>query len=130
MKPFKSASAEASLVDVLDQHAPRLQACPQRASGDSYGPEEGSDAWLLLNALIGNGSGNSDRTDPDMVGATARVALDDSYDNAGAPFASGLGEDTSNLSALFARFENSCRHPPEPGGKVEGRFQRLQRYSD
>jgi GAF domain-containing protein len=37
---------------VLGQHIARLQACLQQVSGDSYGPEEGSDAWLLLNALI------------------------------------------------------------------------------
>lgn len=37
---------------VLGQHIARLQACLQQISGDSYGPEEGSDAWLLLNALI------------------------------------------------------------------------------
>jgi len=38
---------------VLAQHVARLKVCLQQASGDSYGPEEGSDAWLLLNALIG-----------------------------------------------------------------------------
>src|SRR3989441_1143257 len=135
MKPSISkvpacASVEASLVGVLYQHAPRLQACLQRASGDSHGPEEGSDAWLLLNALIGNERGDSDSIDPDMVGATARVALDDSSDNAGAPFASGLGEDTSNLSALLARLEDSGRHLAEQGGKLEARFQGLQRYID
>src|SRR5579883_83181 len=31
----------------------RLRASLQRVSGDSRGPEEGSDAWLLLNALSG-----------------------------------------------------------------------------
>lgn len=39
---------------VLHAHIARLQACLQHVSGDSHGPEEGSDAWLLLNALIGN----------------------------------------------------------------------------
>ncbi|GCE17755.1 GAF domain-containing protein [Dictyobacter kobayashii] len=39
---------------VLHTHITRLQACLQRVSGDSHGPEEGSDAWLLLNALVGN----------------------------------------------------------------------------
>ena len=37
---------------VLGQHVARLQVCLQHVSGDSSGPEEGSDAWLLLNALI------------------------------------------------------------------------------
>lgn len=39
---------------VLAQHIARLRVCLQQVSGDSYGPEEGSDAWLLLNALIGS----------------------------------------------------------------------------
>jgi putative methionine-R-sulfoxide reductase with GAF domain len=39
---------------VLRAHIVRLQACLQHVSGDSQGPEEGSDAWLLLNTLIGN----------------------------------------------------------------------------
>ena len=36
------------------QHAARLRVCLQQVSGDSEGPEEGSDAWLLLHALIGD----------------------------------------------------------------------------
>ncbi|MEO8973456.1 MAG: GAF domain-containing protein [Ktedonobacteraceae bacterium] len=39
---------------VLAEHTTRLRVCLQQATGDSEGPEEGSDAWLLLNALIGN----------------------------------------------------------------------------
>src|SRR6266568_3891310 len=39
---------------VLSQHIGRLQGCLQHASGESSGPEEGSDAWLLLNALVGD----------------------------------------------------------------------------
>ena len=39
------------LENVLARYADRLRACLQQASGDSSGPEEGSDAWLLLNAL-------------------------------------------------------------------------------
>lgn len=39
---------------ILAQHIARLRVCLQHASGDSEGPEEGSDAWLLLEALIGN----------------------------------------------------------------------------
>ncbi len=37
---------------VLAQYSSRLQVCLQRASGASSGPEEGSDAWLLLQALL------------------------------------------------------------------------------
>lgn len=37
---------------VLAQHIARLRVSLQNASGDSEGPEEGSDAWLLLEALI------------------------------------------------------------------------------
>lgn len=39
---------------VLAGHVDRLHACLQHVSGDSHGPEEGSDAWLLLDALVGN----------------------------------------------------------------------------
>ncbi len=39
---------------LLAQNATRLRTCLQHASGDSDGPEEGSDAWLLLHALIGD----------------------------------------------------------------------------
>jgi two-component sensor histidine kinase/putative methionine-R-sulfoxide reductase with GAF domain len=39
---------------VLAQQMARLRVCLRQASGDSDGPEEGSDAWLLLEALIGN----------------------------------------------------------------------------
>ena len=37
--------------NVLAEHATRLRLCLQQISGDGSGPEEGSDAWLLLNAL-------------------------------------------------------------------------------
>lgn len=39
---------------ILAENSARLRGCLQRASGESEGPEEGSDAWLLLNALIDN----------------------------------------------------------------------------
>ena len=39
---------------ILAQHIARLQASLQQASGENSGPEEGSDAWLLLNAFISN----------------------------------------------------------------------------
>nr|HET6901852.1 GAF domain-containing protein [Ktedonobacteraceae bacterium] len=46
---------QSSLVEqVLAQHTARLRVCLQQVSGDSEGPEEGSDAWLLLHALIGD----------------------------------------------------------------------------
>src|SRR5712691_7017993 len=41
---------------VLRQHLGRLRGCLQHASGESSGPEEGSDAWLLLNALVEGGT--------------------------------------------------------------------------
>ena len=37
---------------VLAQYLPRLKVCLQHVSEDGYGPEEGSDASLLLNMLI------------------------------------------------------------------------------
>ena len=40
---------------ILSSHSTRLRACLQQVSDSSYGPEEGSDAWLLLNTLIHDG---------------------------------------------------------------------------
>ncbi|MBE3558332.1 MAG: GAF domain-containing protein [Ktedonobacteraceae bacterium] len=40
-----------SIEQMLARHITRLRAALQRVSGESSGPEEGSDAWLLLNAL-------------------------------------------------------------------------------
>ncbi len=37
---------------ILAQNVARLRAALQRASQAHFGPEEGSDAWLLLNALV------------------------------------------------------------------------------
>ncbi|MBO0778271.1 MAG: GAF domain-containing protein [Ktedonobacteraceae bacterium] len=42
----------ANIEQVLSQHTTRLRACLQQVLGESSGPEEGSDAWLLMNALI------------------------------------------------------------------------------
>lgn len=49
---------DAEFVAILSQHSSRLQAALQEALGARSGPEEGSDAWLLLNALI-----NSERSE-------------------------------------------------------------------
>ncbi|MBX5450263.1 MAG: GAF domain-containing protein, partial [Thermogemmatispora sp.] len=46
-------SQQCEVEQVLGQHLSRLQICLQRVSGASSGPEEGSDAWLFLQALIG-----------------------------------------------------------------------------
>ncbi len=48
-------SSEVEQVEkILAQHIARLRASLQQASGELSGPEEGSDAWLLLNAFISN----------------------------------------------------------------------------
>ncbi len=52
----------AGVEQVLAQHLSRLRGSLLHASGDSYGPEEGSDAWLLLNALVGNDGHNDNHT--------------------------------------------------------------------
>jgi GAF domain-containing protein len=52
----------AGVEQVLAQHLSRLRESLLNASGDSYGPEEGSDAWLLLNALVGNDGHNGNHT--------------------------------------------------------------------
>lgn len=47
----RTVAQSSGIEHVLAQHTDRLRECLQRASGNSYGPEEGSDAWLLLNVL-------------------------------------------------------------------------------
>jgi two-component sensor histidine kinase/putative methionine-R-sulfoxide reductase with GAF domain len=47
----------------LEPFIPRLQDCLQRVSGDNYGPEEGSDAWFLFNALVGRDDANEQTLD-------------------------------------------------------------------
>ncbi len=98
---------------ILAQHTARLRVCLQHASGDSEGPEEGSDAWLLLQALIGNDS-------PYALGR----------DKSG-PYAALIGNDippTSgrDKSGPYARFEQSGRWLAEQGGKLDVRLQGLR----
>lgn len=50
---LKSSDVE-QVEHILAQNVARLRAALQRASHAHSGPEEGSDAWLLLNALISN----------------------------------------------------------------------------
>ncbi len=50
----RKVAQSSGIEHVLAQYADRLRECLQRASGNSYGPEEGSDAWLLLNLLTGH----------------------------------------------------------------------------
>src|SRR5260370_11622709 len=48
-------SSEVQQVEsILTQHVGMLRVSLQQASGANSGPEEGSDAWLLLDALISN----------------------------------------------------------------------------
>jgi two-component sensor histidine kinase/putative methionine-R-sulfoxide reductase with GAF domain len=94
----------AEVQQVLLQHSARLQVCLQHVSGDSHGPEEGSDAWLLLKALIDS---NEDASDD-----VKRRSPDDT------------------LPSLLALLENSGRCLAEQGGKLEVRLQGLQRYID
>lgn len=44
---------ESDVERVLAEYETRLRASLQHVTGDNTGPEEGSDAWLLLHALIG-----------------------------------------------------------------------------
>ncbi len=48
------SSKVAQVEKILARHIGRLRVALQRASGELSGPEEGSDAWLLLNAFISN----------------------------------------------------------------------------
>src|SRR6266566_3488877 len=94
----------AEVRQVLLQHSARLRVCLQQVSGDGHGPEEGSDAWLLLNALIDN--------DEDTSDDVKRRSPDDT------------------LPSLLALLENSGRCLAEQGGKLEVRLQGLQRYTE
>jgi two-component system, sensor histidine kinase PdtaS len=44
-------STRSEVIDILAQHSSRLRVSLQEALGVQSGPEDGSDAWLLLNAL-------------------------------------------------------------------------------
>ncbi len=94
----------AEVQQVLVHHSARLRVCLQHVSGDSHGPEEGSDAWLLLKALMDN--------DEDASDDVKRRSPDDT------------------LPTLLALLENSGRCLAEQGGKLEVRLQGLQRYID
>src|SRR5579859_1421014 len=48
------SSKVAQVEKILARHIGRLRVALRRASGELSGPEEGSDAWLLLNAFISN----------------------------------------------------------------------------
>lgn len=48
------SSEEQQVENILNQQVGRLRVSLQQASGARSGPEEGSDAWLLLDALISN----------------------------------------------------------------------------
>lgn len=50
---------DSGIEQVLAQHIARLRVRLQQVSGDSSGPEEGSDAWLLLSVLTGQNNYNS-----------------------------------------------------------------------
>ena len=99
-----SFSTSAEVQQVLLQHSTRLQVCLQQVSGDSHGPEEGSDAWLLLKALIDN---NEDASDD-----VKHRSPDDTF------------------PSWLALLENSGRCLAEQGGKLEIRLQALQNYID
>jgi two-component sensor histidine kinase len=53
MNVLKSRKVE-QVEHILAQNVARLRAALQRASKAHFGPEEGSDAWLFLNALVSN----------------------------------------------------------------------------
>ena len=112
---IKSSQVE----QILAAHAARLRDCLQHASGDSDGPEEGSDAWLLLHALIGSTTVHA----PNDAGANSKHPSNDTAclpsvkkdeRKSGSPQAARREEVDP---ALFARFEQSGRWLAEQGGK-------------
>ncbi|HLI07665.1 MAG TPA: GAF domain-containing protein [Ktedonobacteraceae bacterium] len=50
----KNVIQQSTVEQALARQYARLRICLQHITGDGYGPEEGSDAWLLLHALTDN----------------------------------------------------------------------------
>jgi GAF domain-containing protein len=69
---------------ILAHHIARLRASLQHASGEFSGPEEGSDAWLLLNAFISND----------------RPALNDRFEQSGRALAEQGGKIEARIQGL------------------------------
>lgn len=90
----------------LAEQVIRLRNALQQATGESSGPEEGSDAWLLLHALIGT---------------HAETPLH---------FQALTPETETGLAYTSTRFEQSGRWLAEQGGKLDARLEGLQRYID
>ena len=112
---------DADLGQILAQHVARLRVSLQQASGDSNGPEEGSDAWLFLNALIGS---NNEADDS---------ALSSRFEQSGRWLAEQGGKLDVRLSglqryidALAAELKKILRDQSELLAKVTERLYRLQ----
>ncbi len=103
---------------VLVQHRAKLRDCLRHVSRDSEGPEEGSDAWLLLNALL-----HYERA-TNNAGASPQM-LSPSYEPSSLP---GLSPFSSEQADLLARFEDSGRWLAAQGGRLDTRIQGLQSY--
>src|SRR5450759_968258 len=80
---LKSSEVE-RVEQILAQNVARLQASLQRASKTHSGPEEGSDAWLFLNALIDN----------------ERATLDARFEQSGRALAEHGGKLEARISGL------------------------------
>ena len=94
---------------ILSQHIARLQASLQHASGEISGPEEGSDAWLLLNAFISND----------------RPALIDRFEQSGRALAEQGGKIEARIQGLQSYIDALAHACNELFSKENGHFHLL-----
>ncbi len=105
---------------VLVQHAALLRDCLRHVSKDSKGPEEGSDAWLLLNALLHYELASSNTGTPLL---RQSLSLEQESQSIRSSF-------SLEHAQLLSRFEDSGRWLAEQGGRLDARIQGLQSYVD
>jgi two-component sensor histidine kinase len=105
---------------MLSQHITRLRASLQRASGTNDGPEEGSDAALLLDALVGN---------DDLLLATRLEQSGRLLAEHGGKLDNRLTAFQHYIDALAAELQNICDSQPQYVLEATQRLYSLQSTS-